>query len=127
MNNLKKVNDKEIVKILHKNVDIDLPFSQDIFLLKTTLAKTTEIKNIDEKIKNIKIGSKLKVLKNNSKRYPDSISIYWDKYVIGYIPNQDSQILSRLLLGGKLLYAKVIGFEKISLWNRIVVEIYLKD
>lgn len=127
MNNIKKVNDKEIVKILHKNVDIDLPFSKDIFLLKTTLAKTTEIKNIDEKIKNIKIGSKLKVLKNNSKRYPDSISIYWDKYVIGYIPNQDSKILSRLLLGGKLLYAKVIGFEKISLWNRIVVEIYLKD
>ena len=123
-------NDKTIfLSLIHGKKDLPEPFKNDILLFETTIAGTSHIENIEEKISPIKIGSRLSLFREIDNKYdPKAIEVFTEKNEkIGYIPRDVNLVFSRLLDGGKSLYLKVKNIEKISNWYRIIVEIYMED
>lgn len=124
-NDLKKI-DSEIMKFASNGEikDIISPMIKEIFLFDTRISKITSDENI---LKNIKIDDTLTLIREKNKYDTNDVAIYnKDNEKLGYIPEEDNIIFSRLMDAGKLLYAKIESID-VNHYYRVKIKIYLKD
>lgn len=131
MSNIIKIDDKNIVNILNNKgaLDIEKPFSREIFLIEVHIAGTTHIDNIDVLEPKLTEGVEVQFFREPNNQYDSKAIVVKDKEgnKLGYIPKEKNEILSRLMDAGKLLYGKVKTKKKLGDWIKIEMEVYLKD
>lgn len=108
---------------------IPKPFERDIFLFDTFVAGTTHIDEIETIGSSINEGDKLVFYREPENHYdPQAIRIETVKNEkIGYVPQQDNIVFSRLMDAGKVLFGKVTEKEKRGNWLKIEIKIYLHE
>ncbi len=124
-NDLKKL-DNDIMKFTSNGEIKDLinPMIKEIFLFDTRISKITSDENI---LNNIKIGDTLNLIREKNKFDLNDVAIYnTSKEKLGYIPEEDNVIFSRLMDVGKLLYAKIESID-VAHYYRVKIKIFLKD
>ncbi|MGT2957956.1 HIRAN domain-containing protein [Streptococcus bovimastitidis] len=105
------------------------PFERDIYLFETIVAGTSHIENIADIEAQLDLDDKLVFYREPDNRFdPQAIKIVTlkgDK--IGYIPQKDNLIFSRLMDAGKVLFGKITRKEKKGQWTKIEIAIYLHE
>ncbi len=103
------------------------PLIREIHLFDTYVAGTT---HLDDKsiLDEIKVGDKLNLLREDNKFDEKAILILTEAGVkLGYVPEKDNVIFSRLMDAGKKLIAKITRIEKKGSFTQISIGIYLVD
>lgn len=103
------------------------PLIREIHLFDTYVAGTT---HLDDKsiLNEIKVGDKLNLLREDNKFDEKAILILTEAGVkLGYVPEKDNVIFSRLMDAGKKLIAKITKIEKKGSFTQISIGIYLVD
>ena len=103
------------------------PLVKEIHLFDTNIAGTSfaEDNTVYEALEE---NEKL-ILQRENNRYDDQAIVILNarKQKLGYIPERDNQIFSRLMDAGKLLIAKVISAREADGFYRVRIGIYLVD
>ena len=103
------------------------PLVNEIHLFDTYISGTTRVKN-KEVYASLHVGDKLILQKENSKFEDNGILVLNEKKeLLGYIPEKDNQIFSRLMDAGKLLVGKVDSLSYSEYFQKIHIGIYLVD
>lgn len=132
MSNLVKKDQGELIQYLFGNksgLGLPQPYERDIFLFDIYVAGTTHIENIEAIGSTLHEGDKLIFYREPDNPHdPQAIRIETIKgEKIGYVPQQDNVIFSRLMDAGKALFGKVMSKEMRRKWLRIEVKIYLHE
>ena len=132
MNDLANKGQNELIQYLfskESGLDLPKPYERDIFLFDTVVAGTTHIENIDAIGSSLHEGDKLVFYREPDNPHdPQAIRIETiHEKKIGYIPQQDNMVFSRLMDAGKLLFGKVTDKEMRGNWLRIKINIYLHE
>ncbi len=132
MNDLANKGQNELIQYLfskESGLDLPKPYEQDIFLFDTVVAGTTHIENIDAIGSSLHEGDKLVFYREPDNPHdPQAIRIETiHEKKIGYIPQQDNVVFSRLMDAGKLLFGKVTDKEMRGNWLRIKINIYFHE
>ncbi len=100
-----------------------------IVLAECHVAGTTHIADIEEKTERIAEGTTLMLVRDPGNKYDaNAIAIQTaEGERIGWIPQDQNEVLSRLMDAGKLLFAKVKSKGKAGKWVKIDVEVILRD
>ena len=112
MDELIKPEGNNLLHLLHgKSAAVSMlkPFERDIFLFDTYVAGTTHIEGIEELEPYLNIDDRLEFLREPDNPY-DSRAIVvktTDGVKVGYVPQQDNIIFSRLMDADKLLFGKL--------------------
>ena len=120
---------KETISTISKNGigDIIKPLTNEIHLFDTFIAGTTHIDNKNI-FNSIKEGDELILTREDNKFDSNAILITTkEKVKLGYVPEKDNVIFSRLMDAGKLLKAKIKSINKQGDFNKISISIYLYD
>ena len=107
--------------------DIIKPLVNEIHLFDTFIAGTAYLE--DQSVLNeIAEGDKLSLRREDNK-YDDKaiIVIAPDGRKLGYIPEKDNVVFSRLMDAGKLLMGKITAIENLGSFRKISIGIYLVD
>ena len=107
--------------------DIIKPLVNEIHLFDTFIAGTTHLEDssvLDE----INEGDKVS-LRREENKYDDKAILVQDQdgRKLGYIPEKDNLIFSRLMDAGKLLIGKVDSIQMHGTFHKIRIGIYLVD
>ena len=107
--------------------ELTRPLLNEIHLFDTHIAGTVYI-NDTSLYDALEENEKL-ILQRENSRFDSSavLVLNREKKKLGYIPEKDNQIFSRLLDAGKLLIAKVISAANSDGFYRIRIGIYLVD
>lgn len=132
MTNLANKDHNELIQYLfnkESGLALPKPYERDIFLFDTYVAGTTHIENIEAIGNSLQEGDKLVFYREpNNPHDPQAIRIETIQEVkIGYVPQQDNVIFSRLMDAGKALFGKVLEKEMRGNWLRIKIKIYLHE
>ncbi len=105
--------------------DLIKPLVNEMHLFDTYVAGTTHID--DETVfDDIQAGDKLTLVREDNKFDEKAIVIQnRDGRKLGYVPEKDNLVFSRLMDAGKLLIAKVSTHEVKGSFHRIKIGIYL--
>lgn len=129
MGELMRKNDDLAVLTQAKGIgDVLKPLIKEIHLFDTYIAGTTHLKDktvLDE----IEVGQKL-TLKREINKFDEKaiMLISEDGKKVGYVPEKDNIIFSRLMDAGKLLSAKITDIkERKGDFRQISIGIYLVD
>lgn len=122
---------KSNVVALTENTDLSSvlkPLTKEIHLFDTFVAGTSHLSDksvLDE----VKPGDSLTLLRENNKFDEKAVLIKTrDGKKLGYIPEKDNIIFSRLMDAGKMLSAKITEVSKKNEdWAKIAIGIYLID
>lgn len=125
MSNDLKVQDNSLqTAISNKGVtELIKPLIKEIYLFETRISRTTN----EDYLKDLKENDELSLVREVNKFNENSIVIYNktnDK--LGYIPEEDTIIFSRLMDAGKLLLARVSLVDYRGYYS-VRIKIYLKD
>ncbi len=107
--------------------DVLKPLTKEIFLYDTYIAGTTHLEDgsiLDE----IQPGEQV-ILQRENNRYDERaiLVLNSDMQKLGYVPEKDNTILSRLMDAGKCLTAKVSRKDTEGWFVRIGIKIYMVD
>ena len=103
------------------------PLKREIHLFDTYIAGTTYLKD-QTVLEKIKENDRLTLLREDNKFDENAILVLNDqKEKLGYIPEKDNIVFSRLMDAGKLLIAKIKRVEKKGIFTQIRIGIYLVD
>ena len=132
MNDLINKDQGDLIQYLmgkESGLAIPKPFERDIYLFDTYVAGTTHIEGIEEIGTSINQDDKLVFYREPDNIHdPQAIRIETiKKEKIGYVPQQDNLIFSRLMDAGKSLFGKVIEKEQRGKWLKIKIKIYLHE
>ena len=121
-----------LVSLLHKNhaeIDFPKPFQRDIFLFDTHVAGTTFITGIEELAPQLNIDDKLDFFREPDNPHDGKAIVIrkGDGIKIGYVPQSDNLIFSRLMDAGKLLFARISAKETQGKWLKLHIKVYLKE
>lgn len=107
--------------------DLIKPLVNEIHLFDTVIAGTTYIED-DTLFNQLKKDEKLILQRENNRFDSKAILILnSQKQKLGYVPERDNQVFSRLMDAGKLLIAKVISVWNTDGFYRVRIGIYLVD
>ncbi len=103
------------------------PLVREIHLFDTNIAGTSHLLD-DTPLYEVKVGDKL-TLKRETNRYDDNAIMIMDSQQrkLGYVPEKDNVVFSRLMDAGKLLIAKVNEARDMEYFFKISISIYLVD
>lgn len=104
------------------------PLHHEIFLFDSYVAGTSHIK--DETVfEEAKAGDRLVLQREPENKFDDKAILILDeqKRKLGYVPEKDNVVFTRLMDAGKYLYAKVDDIEKERSFWKIKIGIYLVD
>lgn len=128
MNELEIKKDDLLTVVEDKSLgELIKPLVNEIHLFDTVIAGTTYIddETVYETLEN---GEKLILQRENNKFDSKAILILnQDKKKLGYVPERDNMVFSRLMDAGKLLIAKVIFVRNTDGFYRVSIGIYLVD
>jgi hypothetical protein len=107
--------------------DLIKPLVNEIHLFDTYVAGTSYVE--DKSVFDIiETGDRLTLVREENKFDDNAIVISTkDGKKLGYIPEKDNLIFSRLMDAGKLLMAKVSSHEVKGTFHRIAIGVYLVD
>ena len=107
--------------------EIIKPLVSEIHLFDTFVAGTTHLKD-KSVLEDVAKGDKVKLRREDNKYDEKAILVLDEKdRKLGYIPEKDNLVFSRLMDAGKLLAGKVNGVEKKGSFTKIGIGIYLID
>ena len=107
--------------------DMIKPLQREIHLFDTYIAGTTYLKD-KSVLENIAAGDRLILQREDNKFDEKAILILNEqKQKLGYVPEWDNIVFSRLMDAGKLLTAKVLNKEQKGTFTQIRISIYLTD
>ena len=121
-----------MVSLLHgkgNNLAMPIPFERDIFLFDTHVAGTSYIEGIEELEPHLQIDDKLDFFREPDNPY-DSRAIVnknADGVKIGYVPQVDNVVFSRLMDAGKLLFARIASKKMAGNWLNIGIKVFLHE
>lgn len=104
------------------------PLSREILLFDSYVAGTSHIK--DESVfDDIKVGDRLILQREPDNRFDENAILVFDKEKrkMGYIPEKDNIVFTRLMDAGKYLIAKIDRIEPKGSFRQINISIYLVD
>ena len=104
------------------------PLSREILLFDSYVAGTSYIK--DESVfDDIKECDKLILQREPENRFDENAILVLDgkKRKLGYVPEKDNIVFTRLMDAGKYLIAKVKSYEPKGAFRQINISIYLVD
>lgn len=129
MNELQNAKAGSLLQSLHAEVQLPVPYSEDVFLLNTCVAGTSHVVGIEEIAPFLRPGDRLELVRMPSNPSDsNAIKIFnRDRVKVGYVPKKDNLILARLMDAGKLLYAVVAEKHWENDWLRIEVDIYMTE
>ncbi len=113
-----------------RSIDVYKPFSNAVKLIDNTkIARTSKVENIDQLIKKLQVGQRLKLVREpNNLNDKNAVKITnQDGEKIGYVACDVNEIITRLLDGGKDVFAEITTIEQLGPWNKIDVGIYIDD
>lgn len=107
--------------------DIIKPLVNEIHLFDTFIAGTTHLED-KTVLENIAEGDKVN-LRREENKFDDKAILVLNQEggKLGYIPEKDNLIFSRLMDAGKLLIGKVSNIEVHGTFHKIRIGIYLVD
>lgn len=119
----------ELVTAIQQNGITDLikPLVKEIFLFDTFIAGTSYVdKNL---IDALSADDKLILRREGDNRFDDKavLVLNMNQKKVGYIPEKDNAVFSRLMDAGKLLTAKVKKIDKKGDFSKIEISIFLTD
>ena len=123
------IKNKELIEAIeNKNIaDIIKPLVNEIHLFDTFIAGTTHLKE-PEVLEKVNEGDKLSLVREDNKFDAKAILIQnAEGRKLGYVPEKDNLIFSRLMDAGKLLIAKIYDVENLNGFKKIKIGIYLVD
>ena len=107
--------------------EIIKPLVSEIHLFDTFVAGTTHLKD-KSVLEDVAKGDKVKLRREDNKYDEKAILVLDEKdRKLGYIPEKDNLVFSRLMDAGKLLAGKVNDVEKKDSFTKIGIGIYLID
>lgn len=107
--------------------EIIKPLVSEIHLFDTFVAGTTHLKDRSV-LEDVAKGDKVKLRREDNKYDEKAILVLDEKdRKLGYIPEKDNLVFSRLMDAGKLLAGKVNDVEKKGSFTKIGIGIYLID
>jgi len=111
----------------HGITDLIKPLVKEIELFDTYVAGTTYAK--PEHFDGLKEGDKLILRREQDNRFDDKAILILNEREekIGYVPEKDNMVFSRLMDAGKLLTAKVKSFRRTRDFSTVHITIYLVD
>ena len=122
-------NKGELVSVIGQKGIEDLlqPLIREIHLFDSFVAGTTHLKD-PSVLKEIREGDRLTLQREENKFDDKAILVLTaDRKKLGYIPEKDNLIFSRLMDAGKLLIAKVVDVDRHGTFVKIKIGIYLVD
>ncbi|MCR5488548.1 MAG: HIRAN domain-containing protein [Saccharofermentans sp.] len=119
----------ELVTAIQQNGITDLikPLVKEIFLFDTFIAGTSYVdKNLIDALNS---DDKLILRREGDNKFDDKavLVLNKDQKKVGYIPEKDNAVFSRLMDAGKLLTAKVKKIDKKGDFSKIEISIFLTD
>lgn len=103
------------------------PLTKEIYLFDSYIAGTTHLED-QSVLDTVEEGDSLKLMREDNKFDAKAILIFTqENKKLGYVPEQDNLIFSRLMDAGKLLSAKIDSIELRGTFHRIRISIYLID
>lgn len=103
------------------------PLVKEIHLFDTFIAGTSHLKDASP-LARVKIDDKLTLIRENN-RFDDNaiVVLNEEREKLGYIPEKDNVVFSRLMDAGKLLIARVNSVKYQEYFTKISISIYLVD
>jgi hypothetical protein len=107
--------------------EIIKPLVKEIHLFDTYIAGTSYLRD-QEPLHHIHEGDTL-VLRREENRFDDKAILILDSenHKLGYVPERDNIVFSRLMDAGKFLSAKVLSIKDLEYMMKISISIYLVD
>ncbi len=103
------------------------PLIREIYLFDTYVAGTTYLKD-KSVLETIKVGDELILQREDNPFDKKAILVLnSEKKKLGYVPEKDNVVFSRLMDAGKILKAKIAKIRKDGSFTRITIGIYLVD
>ena len=121
--------EKNLLDKIKKNEigDVINPLKQEIHLFDTYIAGTSYIEN-KQLFEDLKENEELILIRENNKFDEKAILVNnIKKQKLGYIPEKDNVVFSRLLDAGKLLKGKIRIVEKKGTMYKVSIGIFLYD
>ncbi|MGM9971329.1 MAG: HIRAN domain-containing protein [Anaeroplasmataceae bacterium] len=121
-----KISENKLEKVISNNGVSELikPLIKEIFLFETRISQTT---NNDDLYKGLSLNQELNLIREVNKFNENSIVVYDSlSNKLGYIPEEDNVVFSRLMDAGKLLLARISSIEYRGYYY-IRIKIFLKD
>lgn len=129
MGDLMLKNDELVLLTHNKGIgEVIKPLVKEIHLFDTYIAGTTHLTD-KSVLEEITVGSKLTLQRENNKFDEKAILLFAENgKKIGYVPEKDNIIFSRLMDAGKLLSAKITDIkDRSQYFKQISISIYLVD
>jgi hypothetical protein len=132
MNELIRIDETNIVSVLNSSksgLDIGKPFSRQIYLISASVAGSHYVDDIYDLLDKIKIGAKLRFVREPDNKYDELAIIVKDQdnNKLGYVPRKKNPILARLMDAGKLIYGTVKTINNDDSYINIEMEIFMDD
>ena len=121
--------DQHTVSVIqgHEIGEIIQPLIRDIHLFDTWIAGTTHLED-KSVLKTVSLGDELILRREENKFDSKAILVLnRDKQKLGYVPEKDNIVFSRLMDAGKILKAKINSIQEQNNWTKIKIGIYLVD
>lgn len=130
MENGLTISKKNMVALVTDNPlgDLIKPLSHEILLFDSYVAGTAYVK--DETVfDDLKVGDKLILQREPENRFDENAILVLDekKRKLGYVPERDNIVFTRLMDAGKYLTAKVKRNEPKGPFRQVNISIYLVD
>ena len=129
MDNNLTVADNKTISVVnnHELGELIQPLIREIHLFDTYVAGTTHLDD-PSVLKTITVGEEL-VLRREDNPFDRKAILVLNsaKQKLGYVPERDNIVFSRLMDAGKILKAKIKGIKEQDSFTRIEISIYLVD
>ena len=107
--------------------DMIKPLQREIHLFDTYIAGTTYLKDKDV-LESAAPGDRLILRREDNKFDEKAILVLNEKMQkLGYVPEKDNIVFSRLMDAGKLLTARIVSKDKKGTFTQIRISIFLID
>ncbi len=104
------------------------PLQNEIMLFKTYIAGITHLDD-DEPVDKLETGDKLILKRQPENRFDENAILVLDQKErkLGYVPEKDNIVFTRLMDAGKYITAKVVDINDAGYFRKVGIEIYLVD
>ena len=134
-NELSTITSSELSSVIYSPLaeTLENPFSKEIFLIYVRVAGLKYRENINELLKNLKVGDKVILAREPENEYDDlAIKIQdAENRKIGYVPRVNNEILARLLDAGFKLFGRITEIKDPIdgeyPWNAVWVDLFLEE